>query len=74
MHRRSAASSSTLPPLWLAASHGRQVARETETLGDINGPEAPMTVVFEGLTEDEQRRALASFPGGKRFVLAPPRH
>ena len=74
MQRRFAASSSALPPLWLAASYGRQVARETEPQGEINSPEAPMTVVFEGLTEDEQRRALASFPGGKRFILAPPRH
>lgn len=28
-----------------------------------------MTISFEGLTEAEQRAALAAFPGGKRFVL-----
>lgn len=32
-------------------------------------PETIMVVSFEGLTEREQEAALASFPGGKRFVL-----
>ena len=32
-------------------------------------PEAEMVVSFEGLTEAEQRAALASFPGGRRFRL-----
>jgi hypothetical protein len=32
-------------------------------------PESPIEVEFEGLTLDEQRAALAAFPGGRRFVL-----
>lgn len=57
-------------PLWLAASDGRRLRRpEPEPVGDVNGPETPMEVEFHGLTEAEQRAALAAFPGGKRFVL-----
>jgi hypothetical protein len=53
--------------LWLAAIDGRRVERPIAPLGS---PEKPMAVRFEGLTEDQQRAALAAFPGGKRFVLA----
>ena len=35
----------------------------------IDAPESKMLVSFIGLTEAEQRKALAGFPGGKRFVL-----
>jgi hypothetical protein len=60
-------------PLWLAASEGRRLRRPaTEAIGDIDSPEATMIVEFFGITEQEQRAALAAFPGGKRFVLAPP--
>lgn len=57
-------------PLWLAASEGRRLQRPAaERVGRIDGPEMPMEVEFFGLTETEQRAALAAFPGGKRFVL-----
>jgi hypothetical protein len=62
-------------PLWLAASEGRRLQRPaTEPVGDIDGPETPMVVEFFGITEEEQRAALAAFPGGKRFVLASATH
>jgi hypothetical protein len=32
-------------------------------------PEATLYVSFSGLTEAEQRSALAAFPGGRRFRL-----
>jgi hypothetical protein len=57
-------------PLWLAASEGRLLRRPVSgQLGKIDGPEALMEVQFFGITEAEQRAALAAFPGGKRFVL-----
>jgi hypothetical protein len=54
--------------LWLAAANGRRMERPP--VAPIDGPELPMAVHFEGLTEAEQRAALAAFPGGKRFVLS----
>lgn len=54
--------------LWLAAANGRTLTRPA--VAPIDGPEAVMTVRFEGLSEAEQQAALAAFPGGKRFVLA----
>lgn len=54
--------------LWLAAANGRTLRRPA--LAPIDGPETVMTVRFEGLSEAEQRAALAAFPGGRRFVLA----
>jgi len=39
-------------------------------LGAINGPELPMTIEFVGLDTAEQQRALASFPGARRCVIA----
>ncbi len=60
----------THAPLWLAASEGRRIARPaSDAVADINAPETPMDVEFFGLTEAEQRAALAAFPGGRRFVL-----
>lgn len=38
--------------------------------GAINGPELPMTIEFVGLDAQEQQRALASFPGARRCVIA----
>lgn len=60
-------------PLWLAAADGRRLPPRHERLevGAIDGPETPLPVEFVGLTEAEQRAALAAFPGGKRFVLVP---
>lgn len=54
--------------LWLAASNDVRL-RPTNPIAPITAPELPMVVSFEGLTEAEQRAALAAFPGGKRFVL-----
>ena len=42
-------------------------------LGAANGPEAILTVEFVGLNPAEQARALASFPGAKRCLVAAPR-
>jgi hypothetical protein len=38
-------------------------------LGDMTGPEAELDVEFFGISEAEQRAALAAFPGGRRFRL-----
>jgi hypothetical protein len=51
------------------ASVDGQVRRPPQ-VAPVDGPELPMLVRFEGLTEAEQRAALAAFPGGSRFVLA----
>jgi hypothetical protein len=39
-------------------------------LGAANGPEVSLTIEFVGLNPAEQARALASFPGAKRCVVA----
>jgi hypothetical protein len=39
------------------------------SVGRIDDEETPLEVEFVGLSESEQRRALAAFPGGKRFHL-----
>lgn len=52
--------------------HLRLATRDGEQLVHIpaiSEPEAEMQIVFEGLTEAEQLRALAAFPGGARFTL-----
>jgi len=54
--------------LWVAASHGTRRAAPIQ-IAPAGAPELPMVVSFEGLTPDEQRAALAAFPGGRRFVL-----
>ncbi len=54
--------------LWLAAANGATLSRPD--IPPIDGPEQPMMVQFEGLTDAEQQTALAAFPGGRRFVLA----
>lgn len=56
-------------PLWLAAVDGRLTAPQTP-VAPIDEPETPLTVEFEGLTPEQQRAALAGFPGGRRFQLA----
>ncbi len=45
---------------------------ELRNLGHITGPEAPLRIEFVGLNEEQQRRALAGFPGGNRFSLVTP--
>lgn len=52
--------------LWLAATSGRS---RGPAIAPVDRPELPMVVVFEGLSSEEQRKALEGFPGGKRFVL-----
>lgn len=54
--------------LWLAAREGRKLPRPPVL--PVNRPELPMLVSFEGLSPEEQQKALAAFPGGRRFVLA----
>lgn len=62
------------PPVRLVAVDGEIVLPEThERVAPIDRPEARVEVAFEGLTESEQRAALANFPGGRRFVLKPGR-
>ncbi len=38
-------------------------------IGAASAPEPLLLVAFEGLSEAEQRAALAAFPGGRRFLL-----
>jgi hypothetical protein len=42
---------------------------EVAGIGDIAGPEAALDVEFVGISEAQQRAALAAFPGGRRFRL-----
>ena len=56
----------------LAAVDGVLVLPRThQHLSPADGPETMLEVEFEGLTEAQQRAALAGFPGGRRFVLRP---
>jgi hypothetical protein len=57
--------------LWLAASNGRRLPSPAGDVAPIDQPERPLEVEFIGLSELEQLRALAGFPGGRRFVLKP---
>ena len=57
--------SESIQHLLLATRDGEQLRH----IPPITEPEAPMQVTFEGLSESEQRKALASFPGGDRFTL-----
>jgi hypothetical protein len=55
------------PTLRVVAARSEGFAGRLEPFG---APEQPMVVTFEGLTENQQRAALAAFPGGRRFQLA----
>lgn len=57
------------PHLYLAAKDGRRLC--PDRVPAFDAPEAPLSVSFTGLTPEEQLRALAAFPGGKRFRLVP---
>ena len=57
------------PHLWLAAVEGTRQPAPSEAIYPADQPEAPLEVEFVGLTEAEQRKAIAGFPGGQRFVL-----
>jgi hypothetical protein len=39
-------------------------------LGPPDAPEEPLAIEFVGLSHEAQRRALAGWPGAKRFYLA----
>ena len=75
MHRQKPApvNASRFKP-WLAAKHGRLLLRNHETIAPPDEPETVLEVEFEGLTQAEQRAALAGFPGGRRFRLATSHH
>jgi hypothetical protein len=59
------------PHLWLAARDG---TRLPEPVNPVDEPEVPLEIEFVGLSEEEQLRALAAFPGGKRFTLKSVKH
>lgn len=67
-HRLTSPAASRRAKSWLEAAHAGRL-RPTSPVAPIDAPELPMAVRFEGLTEAEQRAALAAFPGGRRFVL-----
>lgn len=63
-------SPSRRPRLWLVAKDGVRLSPPPRDANSaIDRPEAPLEIEFEGLTLEEQRAALAAFPGGRRFVL-----
>lgn len=48
-------------------------SRYLASIGRADGPETPLVVQFVGISEAQQRAAVAAFPGGKRFLLAEPK-
>jgi len=48
---------------------GHPIDPEVKNIRPWGFDEAPLDVEFVGLTEAEQRRAIAGFPGGRRFRL-----
>jgi hypothetical protein len=60
--------------LWLAAVDGAHRSRPLDDVAPAGKPERPLEIEFVGLTEAEQRAALAAFPGGRRFVLKSSKH
>ena len=73
-HTSNRSSLASRPRLWLAAVKGARQPYPHEPILPIDQPEAPLEVEFVGLTEQEQRHALAGFPGGRRFILKSPQH
>jgi hypothetical protein len=67
--QRSIDASARRPQLWLAADRGARLSPPRERVAPVDKPELPLEIEFEGLTLEEQRAALAGFPGGRRFVL-----
>ena len=55
--------------LWLAAVEGATRPYPREPIHPQDQPETQIEVEFTGISETEQRAALAAFPGGRRFVL-----
>ena len=72
MQRLTSLTTSRKSRLWLASVNGRAqpFPPSSPTGADRILPERVLIVQFEGLTDAEQRSALAAFPGGRRFVLA----
>jgi hypothetical protein len=66
---RMSTSTARRPHLYLAADEGVRLPDPRLAVAPIDAPEVPLEIEFEGLTLEEQRAALASFPGGRRFVL-----
>jgi hypothetical protein len=62
-------SSLRVPPAIARGLRRRSTGLYVGEVGRIDGEEVPLGVEFVGLSESEQRRALAAFPGGKRFYL-----
>jgi hypothetical protein len=62
------------PRLWLAACEGVRLPAPRADIAPIDRPELPLEIEFEGLTLQEQRAALAAFPGGRRFILVTDGH
>lgn len=56
--------------LWLAASDGHRLCPPARPVSHLDAPERVMKIRFEGIDEQQQRAALAAFPGGSRFVLS----
>ena len=57
------------PLFGLAPTGGPRLSPPRERVTPVDEPELPLEIEFEGLTLEEQRAALAGFPGGRRFVL-----
>jgi hypothetical protein len=73
------AQSATLPPsnppsaIILSLARARRASEAaSRVVSPLDAPEVPLVVEFVGLSEDQQRRALAGWPGGQRFRLATP--
>jgi hypothetical protein len=55
------------PGVRLVTRDGRRIP--VDAVPAVDAPEAILAISFDGLTEAEQRAALAAFPGGRRFKL-----
>ena len=68
-HLSNRSSLAARPHLWLAAVEGAKRPQPREAVHPVDQPETPLEVEFFGISEAQQRAALAGFPGGRRFVL-----
>lgn len=68
-HRENPVRSLGKPHLWLAAVDGARRPTPLDDVAPIDQPERPLEIEFFGITEEQQRKALAAFPGGRRFIL-----
>lgn len=58
------------PALLLSLSHARaRSAHEPLHIAPADAPETPLDIEFVGISVEEQCRALAGWPGAKRFYL-----